>query len=377
MTLRSRPGALVLLASALLAPAVHAQGTEDAGTVLALDGGLVAHPIAPDDAGTREGDAGLAAAAQAASEAEEPPLPAAHRPRLSLRLEPGPAIRTGEILTVHIVAELPDGDDVTIPSQSFAPLELHARRVTDTVRDGRRTRHFVLELLALEPGSIAVESIQLQVVTADGQVGTVRTESVPLEVRSVLGNEPNARPHDPTRPRVMMEEDPRPLYAIYAGVAMLAGAILALLVRRWWRSRPKPVIPPPPPRPAWELAFERLETLRRDGPAMIEEGRVGPWIDSLSDTVREYLGKRYGFEGLECTSDEVIARIETLRIRSLAAGELQVFLGECDLVKFAQASMTPEQAESMYRQAYRLVNATVPHGQGFVAVSPTGQGGAS
>lgn len=306
---------------------------------------------------------------------EEPPLPPAHRPQLTTRLLPGATIRTGQVVTLRIDAELPEHDDVTIPAQSFAPLELHARRMHDTVRNGRRTRTFELELLALEPGSVAVPAITLQVLTPDGTVGSVRTESMPLEVTSVLGNEPNAQPKAATAPFSLREEDRRPLYALAALAAMAIGGLISVLAYLWWSRRPKPVPPPPPPRPAWELAFERLEALRRDGGSMIAEGRVGPWIDALSDTVRDYLGKRYGFDGLECTSDELIQRIEAMRIRSLSAGELSVFLGECDLVKFAQASMTVEQAESMYRQAYRIVHATMAHGAGFTAVGGTGTGG--
>lgn len=322
----------------------------------------------PTDAGVSE-DAAIDATTPA-----EPPLPEEHRPSLAVRLEPTASITTGDIVRLHIVASLPEGDDITIPSQSFGSLELHGRRFTDTVRGGRLERHFVLDLLALAPGQLTLDPVQLHVVTSDGLVGSARTDTIRIDVRSVLGNEPNATPRGPTRPRRLMEEDPRPVYILGTLGAMLVGAILALLVRRWWQRRPKPVVPPPPPRPPWEIAFEKLEALRNDGPTMIAEGRVGPWIDSLSDTVREYLGKRYGFEGLECTSDEVLERIAALRIRTLSVTEMQVFLGECDLVKFAQASMTTDQAETMYRQAYRIVSSTMPGRDGF---APVQQGGAS
>lgn len=344
---------LVGLLAALASPALGQDGgvPSPASAALVVDGGMT-----PD----------------ASVEPTEPPLPEAHRPRLSVRLEPSAAIRTGDVVKLHLVATLPQGDDITIPSQSFGALELHARRFTDSVRDGRLERHFVLELLALAPGEVTLEPIALHVVTADGLVGSAHTDAIRLEVRSVLGNEPNAAPHGPPSPRRLMEEDPRPLYIVGTLAAMLVGAIVALLVRRWWQRRPKPELPPPPPRPPWEIAFEKLEVLRNDGPTMIVEGRVGPWIDSLSDTVREYLGERYGFDGLECTSDEVQKRIADLRIRSLSPTELQVFLGECDLVKFAQASMTTEQAEAMYRQAYRIVSSTMPGREGFAPVLPGG-----
>lgn len=329
-----------------------------------LDGGVVdANIAAAVDAGVAS-DASVDSGADA-SEPEEPELPPEHRPSVSVRLEPAATIPTGSLVRVHLTVTAAPGDDVTVPSQSFAPLELHSRRVTERTVRGRTESHFVLELLALAPGDVTLEPISLRVLTADGLVGSVATERISLRVTSVIANEPNAQPRGPTRPRELMEENLIPLYMMGVVALMLLGAVLALMLRRWLARRPKPVPPPPPPRPAWEIAFEKLEALRRDGPAMIAEGRVGPWIDSLNDTVREYLGLRYGFDGLECTSDEVIARVAAIRIQSSTSAELGVFLGECDLVKFAAASMTEEQAETMFRAAQRIVRSTVPGGAGF------------
>lgn len=345
----------------------HAQSDADAGIPAPVPPASDVGPHDEGDASLRDagvsGDAGLDA-----GEPAEPELPEAHRPRIRVTLRPGSTIRIGSVVTVEVTVSALAGDDVTIPSQSFAPLELHSRRVTERESAGRTESRFVLELLALEAGDFDLSPISLRVLTADGLVGSSHTEAIHLRITSLIANEPNAAPKGPTAPRRLREEDLVPLYVAASIALLLLGAVLAWLVSRWMKRRPKPVLPPPPPRPAWEIAFEKLEELRRDGPAMIAEGRVGPWIDSLSDTVRDYLGQRYGFDGLECTSHEVIHRIASLRLQAAASAEVSVFLGECDLVKFAQASMTEEQADTMFRQAQRIVRTSIPGGASFGSV---------
>jgi len=325
-------------------------------------------PVHAQDAGTlRAGVSSPAATVDAG--APEPELPPAHIPRTSVVLEPRDTIRTGDVVRVVISVDAVAGDDVTIPTQTFGSLELHRRTATERTANGRTAHRFVLELLALAPGDVALAPIELRVLTEDGLVGTVRTSALAVHVHSVLGNEPDARPRPPTNPRSLVVEDERPKWILATLLVMALGAALGWLAKRWWQKRPKPVVPPPPPRPAWEIALDKLESLRKDGPAMIAEGRVGPWIDALSDTVREYLGARYGFDGLECTSDEVVQLLASTRIPSLASSEIEIFLSECDLVKFAQASMTESQADGMFKHAHRIVRATSPS---FEAAPPMG-----
>lgn len=351
MTRRTLTLTLALFASVSNGVAAQPPTTADAdaGTALPTDRVDASTAIAaPTDAGVAPAD-------------PEPvfDLDESHRPRIRVRVDRA-SIETGDTVQLEVVADALASDDVTVPSQSFAPFEVHARNATQRPRGDRREYRFVLTLLALEPGQVTIPGVELRVLTAEGDVGVLRTESRAIEVRSRIANEPNATAKGPSAPRTLIEENPVPKYVIGAVLAMMLGALIALALRRWWKRRPKVEPPPPPPRPPWELAFAKLEALRRDGQAMVAEGRVEPWIDALSDVVREYLGKRYGFDGLECTSGELLDRVRALRATQVSASELEVFLGECDLVKFAKGSVTEEQAEAMYKSAHRLVTRTIP-----------------
>jgi len=316
-------------------------------------------------AGVAGAGAAGAGAVDAAGAAAEPPekveLPAEHVPRLAMNREPAGAVMTGDVVHVHLRADAVDGDDVTVPEQSFAPFELAARHArVEPEKDGRRTFVFDLDLLALEPGKHELPAITLRVVTKDGVVGETTAPALAIEVKSLLANEPNAQPKPPTKPVVVMQDD----YTwLYVGCGVLGAALIALLtwlIMRWVARRPKSAPPPPPPRPPWEIAVERLADLRRRKQRMIEDGKAAQFVDEVSDVVRQYLGGLFGFDGLETTTDEMLW---LLRERNAKVGLLQevgAYLRRCDLVKFAKVEPDQDEADLVFAKAQDLVQWSTP-----------------
>lgn len=289
-------------------------------------------------------------------------LPAGHEPVIHVELTPDSGLMTGDVLTLTLRVTTPARDEVTIPrGQSFAPFEVLHRPTPRVEVQGDRATHVIeLELLALEPGDHELPSITLRVVTADGVVGEVQTAPLRVPVGSVLGNEPNAEPKPPTEP-VEVWEDDYTLAWVAGGLGLiLLGALFAWLFARWWRRRAKAAAPPPPPRPPWEVALEKLEALRLDRDAAVREERVVAWVDQVSDALREYLGRRYEFDGLESTTDEVVAELKKRKLIGLSLDEVIALLRDCDLVKFAKAPLGVEQSDLLLAGAFRVVRTTAP-----------------
>jgi len=323
-----------------------------------------------------------------------PPLPAAHRPEITLDLrEPEGGTFTGDlaVLEVVVVTRHP-GDDVAIPAETVtasapsapppgadepAPgsVEVHARRAEVDPDDPRR-HVFALSLLAVAPGPVTVGPLQVRVVTQDGVIGEVDTPPLSFEVRSVLGNEPTPEPRPRTAPVPVYQDDYTLAWLLGALAFAAAIAALTLWLARWWRRRqgsaPAPV---PVDRPPWEVAQEKLRALRNGRAQAVSDGRGDAWADALSDVIREYLGARCGFDGLESTTDEVIAKVEAARPRGLRLAEVVALLGDCDLVKFAQAPLDEGQGESLLQAAEGLVRATTPHPEDGPRLDPGPPGG--
>jgi hypothetical protein len=255
--------------------------------------------------------------------------------------------------------------------------------------------HLELPLVLLPPNpgrnGMVLPPLPVAVARANGEIATVCTHAHSILVEDPIANTPNAMPRQ-NPPGVVQREEWTALKKalLYGSLGLAIGAILALLI---WRkvNQPKPVPPPPPPRPPWEVALEELDEVRHAG--LLEMNRYSEFFDRTSDALRRYLGARFGFDGLESTTDEILASLKKQAggfIRdSESEGELgesgtsaknkrpsfgpapgiafesvASFLRDCDLVKFANLTPTPDQCASSLTTGERIVRGTMPMGLG-------------
>jgi hypothetical protein len=116
--------------------------------------------------------------------------------------------------------------------------------------------------------------------------------------------------------------------------------------------------PPPPPRPPWEVALEKLDEVRHAG--LLETHRYSEYFDRVNDAVRQYLGARYGFDGLECTTDEIMLAMQRVPHFGLSLSEINAFLQECDLVKFANVTPSVDECQRALSSGEHIVRMTMP-----------------
>ncbi|MCA9565664.1 MAG: hypothetical protein KC561_19335, partial [Myxococcales bacterium] len=179
------------------------------------------------------------------------------------------------------------------------------------------------------------------------------------------------------------------LYRDYtlAYVLVIAGGVGLMVLATWLvaRSRPREVFiaPPPPPRPAHEVALEKLDELSKAG--LIERGDHMIYFVRLSEAVREYLGRRYGFDGLDMTTSEILSSMRTANLpTSLGPHFVRQLLFDCDMVKFAKFAPELLDHNDMLASAYRLVKETTNRAdleeyakEGTSSASPSAPSGSS
>ena len=209
----------------------------------------------------------------------------------------------------------------------------------------------------------SLPSLPVALARANGNLMTLCTAEHSLTVVDPTASEPNAQPKGNSPSRRQLEPWVAAKWATLVGIGTLVlGLALAKLIL-WWRRRPRPSVPPPPPRPPWEVALEGLHEV--EGASYVQDKRFAEYFDKVSDIVRRYLGDRYGFDGLETTSREMLAHLRARRPFIEVLPEIEVFLGQADLVKFAR--LTPEQRECV--QALEQGKALVARTQPLHAVS--------
>ncbi len=295
---------------------------------------------------------------------------------------PGRAL-AGYAATLHVVITHGKGESVLprgleLQSASDAARELKAAgfslpdqdggaaaRLTTGEADaktGRRQTTLDLPLLALppQPGrhTLQLPRLPVAVARASGDVVTLCTAAHAVLVDDPTASTPNARPRDNPPARTQREEWSSLEQGLkWLALGLAAGAVVAWLVQRW-RKRPKPVPPPPPPRVPWEVAFERLHEARHAG--LLEAKRFPDFFDRVNDAIREYLGARFGFDGLESTTDETLAALRRVHSFGIPMAEIAGFLQHCDLVKFADLTPTLDECERALSVAEQMVRSTMP-----------------
>ena len=139
-------------------------------------------------------------------------------------------------------------------------------------------------------------------------------------------------------------------------VALLLAGVIAYVV--WRLKNNKPIL-------------RRIRTKQHQAPhkvamqkiAQIQEEKMWQREDSkeyyteLTDTLRNYIRERYGFNAMEMTSSEIIQRLQAVNDEE-ALGELRELFQTADLVKFAKYSTLINENDRNLVSAIEYINQT-------------------
>ncbi len=138
---------------------------------------------------------------------------------------------------------------------------------------------------------------------------------------------------------------------------------IALWIVRVMRRRLKPpattaaAIIAAPPRPAHEIALERLDALLASG--MLTRGDTAVFVERLMDDVlRDYLTARFNLGAGTRTTRELVKDLLGAPVVGLDVALVEDLLRDADLVKFAKASIPSQRAHAMAQRVRALVVAT-------------------
>jgi hypothetical protein len=147
---------------------------------------------------------------------------------------------------------------------------------------------------------------------------------------------------------------PKFIAPAWAWPAAIAAAVLLALCGYWlWRrqrrSRARVLTP-------FEIAIKGLEDIR----GLMLPGSAREFSTQVSSIVRTYIEQRFDVTATRRTTEEFLRDLLESSNASLARHRtpLGEFLYQCDVVKFAAASLTTENMESLRQSARAFVMAT-------------------
>jgi hypothetical protein len=210
-----------------------------------------------------------------------------------------------------------------------------------------------LKLLPVSgPGELQIPSFVAESVASDGEASSIATtpEKTLVVTTALLpeyGTEIEA-PGDPF---------PTPFggwWWIFGGVFALS--LLVLLV--WWLRRREtsrgPIVISVPAHVTALRELIRWRSVERGTPAEVDAFYVG-----VSQVLRVYLEQRFGLHAPERTTEEFLNDLEgSVALARDHRAELESFLGQCDLVKFAAVIPQAEEHDKAYQLAEAFVEST-------------------
>jgi hypothetical protein len=193
-------------------------------------------------------------------------------------------------------------------------------------------------------------------VTGEGTQGVLEAPGAHIEVVSSLPPDAQSTGEDLLDVRPPEEVPIRTWRLVWAAAGALAALALGLLAWRAWKRRRAQVKPPPPPEPLDVRARRRLDALRLQG--LPEQGAFTGFYFELSLILRGYLGERFGFEALECTTPELLAALESRPRPGLELDRLRDFAWASDFARYAREQPSVAACTAHLTLAYQVVEAT-------------------
>ncbi len=216
-----------------------------------------------------------------------------------------------------------------------------------------------LTITSFDSGYFKVPSINfLYRLKEDSAVFTVGTNSFFLQV-----NTPEVDTAQPFKTIVGPIEEPYTFGEIAPWVllGLMALAAIAFLIfylkkrknnQPLFKAKPKPLPPPD------VEAINKLEELKLA--RVWQSGKVKLYHSLLTDIMKNYLKRRFGFNAPEMTTDEIISALDDKTANVDARNKLQGAMQLADLVKFAKAQPTPLENDLSLEHCLDFVKETRP-----------------
>ena len=144
------------------------------------------------------------------------------------------------------------------------------------------------------------------------------------------------------------------LWILLALIVIPAGIYLLL---RKKKASHAPVVPLIPELPAWEKAYQQLESLRQEN--LLDKGLFKEFFTRVADIARHYMENRFNIHAPHMTTEEFLSYLGISgHLNENQKAALKDFLNSCDMVKFAKYAPTTNEALKNFDCARKLIDET-------------------
>lgn len=264
---------------------------------------------------------------------------------------------TGDRIRYTLSASSKPGIVVDIPEMGS---QIAGLRIVDMgeegpiERDGLTFMKKWYQLKADLVGSYVIPGAVFYYTNENGERKEIKTAQIFVEVKSVLEDKETANDIRDIKPIATIKRD----YALLVGYVVASLLLLVLIAASIYVYRVKfQKVKVLPLRPAHELALEELDRLQKEG--LIGKGIYKEHYFKLSEIFRRYLERRFGFQAVEKTTEEILPEIKGLKgFDEHVKRGAENFLYNTDLVKFAKHIPETSEIDQEYQETIDFINQT-------------------
>jgi hypothetical protein len=203
-------------------------------------------------------------------------------------------------------------------------------------KDGRVIERFDYNISVYDTGKYTIPPFPVAYFPVDTsrKYKIIMAPAINITVKSVLEGEEAPELIDVKKPLEIPFDYWFWIWAAAGSLLILAGAYAGYRLYKKKKEQGYLFSPPPPKRPAHEIAFDELNKLFASD--FLEKGKYKAFYSELSRILRAYLENRYFITALEETSDEIIRDMKGKIEEDDLLNNLKDVFTVSDLVKFAK-----------------------------------------
>jgi hypothetical protein len=269
-------------------------------------------------------------------------------------------LAVGDPVQLTLEVTHPAGYQVILPKleQAWGPFEVRGQSQATTAAndDGSETTSQTLQVTLFDLGKFETPELRFGIGDGSGQVSEGSVPPISLSVVPTLAEDDND----------LREIKPQAVLAVPPVWPWIVGGVLLAALAAaagWWayrrrQGKPFGLAPAVDNRPAWQVAFDRLDAI--EGMGLLKRGQFKEHYTLVANALRAYLESQFGLRVLDRTTSELRPILRGSELQPAHSRRLLDLFADADLVKFAKLVPDLKTAGKLTGEARDVVELTRP-----------------
>ena len=270
------------------------------------------------------------------------------------------SVTVGDEISLRITLQTSRGAQIIAPEtgNGFGNFIVRDHQTETKSGNDYDTTVYSYTIAIFKPQDCTIPSLSFLIKVSDTQTDTLRSQSIPVNIISVL---PDDGEYDELTIRDLKKQQVTGRrgfgWIFWLFLIVLIGAAAFYAFKRFFKNRGGNAAAVPQ-KPAYEEAIEAL--LQLEEKKLVPAGLIKEHVFELSEIFKRYIGRRFGINAPEFTTDEMVSWLESSRLTKELRLNTEWFFRTSDPVKFARLIPDSQTLQKFDYEVRNFLEATKP-----------------